>query len=258
MKNISLITLPEITRGRLDRITVFSDFLELAAIQISNKVDPVHYKERDERAKIISERYTETEHVEMDRYFEELFRQIKNNIDAGICEDILSRIFEESGFGRQGQNQSPPGLARLLAQISMGDNLKIPEKGFIELDEPTCGSGSLILGFAEAMTGKNLNYCEQLVVRATDTDPKCVCMAYIQLSLYGIPAVVIHGETLSLKEYTRWYTPTYIFGNWVWKCPIGFTDAKNTDDEMLKRMTDPLYNAIRHSMESSNIKEGKM
>jgi hypothetical protein len=127
----------------------------------------------------------------------------------------------------------------------MDNDFKIPEKGFITLDEPSCGSGSLVLAFAEAMTAKDLNYCEQLVVRATDIDPKCVHMAYIQLSLYGIPAVIIRGETLSLKEYTRWYTPMYILGNWVWKCPFSLTGGKSVDDEMLKRMTDPLYNAMR-------------
>jgi hypothetical protein len=58
MKQINLSKLPEITRGRFDRIKVFSDFLELAAIQISNNVDPVHYKQRDERAKQINELYT--------------------------------------------------------------------------------------------------------------------------------------------------------------------------------------------------------
>ena len=84
MKNINLNELPEITRGRFDRIKVFSDFLELAAIQISNKVDPVHYAERNERAKKINELYTKTEHTEMYRYFEELFRQIQENCDAGI------------------------------------------------------------------------------------------------------------------------------------------------------------------------------
>jgi hypothetical protein len=75
-------------------------------------------------------------------------------------------------------------------------------------------------------------------------------MAYIQLSLYGIPAVIIRGETLSLKEYTRWYTPAYILGNWVWKSPFSLTGGKSHDDEVLKRMTDPLYNALRSLTQS--------
>ena len=32
-------------------------------------------------------------------------------------------------------------------------------------------------------------------------------MAYIQLSLYGIPAVVIHGNTLTMETWSHWYTP---------------------------------------------------
>lgn len=32
-------------------------------------------------------------------------------------------------------------------------------------------------------------------------------MAYIQLCLYQIPAVVIHCNTLTMEEWSRWYTP---------------------------------------------------
>jgi len=39
-------------------------------------------------------------------------------------------------------------------------------------------------------------------------------MAYVQLSLYGIPAVVIHGNTLTLDEWSHWYTPLYILHGW--------------------------------------------
>ena len=42
---------------------------------------------------------------------------------------------------------------------------------------------------------------------AQDIDIRCVWMAYIQLSLYGIPAVVIHGNTMNMEEWDRWYTP---------------------------------------------------
>jgi hypothetical protein len=189
----------------------------------------------------------------MRRYFEEICRQIQQNTNAGICEDIISRVFEESGFARNSQEQSPLGLARVVAGVGMGSNFKIPEQGYITLDEPTCGSGSLILAYAEAMTANNLNYCEQLVVKASDKDPKCCHMAYIQLALYGIPAVVIHGDTILVKEFSRWYTPMYVIGNWVWKQPVGFTDGKNSDDEMLKRMTEPLYGAIRKIQNVYNL-----
>jgi hypothetical protein len=39
---------------------------------------------------------------------------------------------------------------------------------------------------------------------------RAVHMAYIQLSLLHVPAVVVHGNTLSLEEWGYWYTPAHI------------------------------------------------
>jgi hypothetical protein len=36
-------------------------------------------------------------------------------------------------------------------------------------------------------------------------------------SLLHIPALVIHGNSLSLEEFGRWYTPAHIMGGWSWK-----------------------------------------
>lgn len=106
----------------------------------------------------------------------------------------------------------------------------------------------MILAAAEVMMSKGLNYCEHLVVMATDSDPRCIHMAYIQLSLYGIPAVVIHGNTITLQEQTRWYTPMYILGKWVWRRPFSLSGERSADDELLKRETDPFYDAVRRAI----------
>ena len=75
----------------------------------------------------------------------------------------------------------------------------------------------MVLGFARAMLEAELNYCFQLFVLATDIDIKCVHMTYLQLSLYGIPAAVTHGNALTLEEWSRWETPVYIMHGWKWK-----------------------------------------
>jgi methylase of polypeptide subunit release factors len=90
----------------------------------------------------------------------------------------------------------------------------IGAKGYVELSEPCCGSGAMILGFAKAMLEKGYNYCAQLVVTATDVDLNCVYMAYLQLSLYGIPAIAIHGNSLTNEEFSRWYTPVHVMNGW--------------------------------------------
>lgn len=242
-KPINLSGITGITRGRLDRREVFADFAELFAMRISNRVDPVHFKTRYEQALILNEKYSESEHEQMDLYMQEIAHQIQGEVEVGKVSDILGRIFEENRFTRSGQDQTPSDLAKLLGQLTFCERSTIPEKGYFELDEPTCRA--LVLGAAEVMLSKGMNYCEHLVVRATDLDLRCVHMAYTQLSLYGIPAVVIHGNTLTLQEYSRWYTPMYILGKWVWRWPVSLDGTRSPTDELLKRISEPIYGAIR-------------
>jgi len=42
-------------------------------------------------------------------------------------------------------------------------------------------------------------------------------MAYVQFSLLHIPAVIIHGNTLSREKFGRWYTPAHIMDGWTRK-----------------------------------------
>ena len=60
---------------------------------------------------------------------------------------------------------------------------------------------------AGAMKRHKIDYQTKMRAVATDIDLKCVHMAYIQLSLYGIPAVIIHGNTLTVEEWSHWFTP---------------------------------------------------
>jgi hypothetical protein len=47
-------------------------------------------------------------------------------------------------------------------------------------------------------------------------------MAYLQLSLLHIPAVVILGNTLALEEREHWFTPAHILGGWSRKLRRGY------------------------------------
>jgi hypothetical protein len=42
-------------------------------------------------------------------------------------------------------------------------------------------------------------------------------MTYLQLSLLHVPAIVVHGNSLSLEEFGHWYTPAHILDGWNWK-----------------------------------------
>ena len=97
----------------------------------------------------------------------------------------------------------------------------------------------------DCLARRGINPSEQLVIQASDLDISCVQMTYIQLALYGVPAVVIRGDVLTLQEYDRWYTPAYLLGKWVWRAPQPFGTRMNESDERLKMLEEPMYAAFR-------------
>lgn len=162
--------------------------------------------------------------------------------------DVLGVIFHDLELHNKhkGQFFTPQNICDMMGKMSISKADKaIAERGYLTVCEPCCGSGAMILGFAKAMQECELDYQRQMVVTATDVDLKCVYMTYLQLSLYGIPAVVIHGNSLSMEEWSRWYTPVYLLNGWLWRESCGNKPIRYPEDETMKRASDPMYAAIR-------------
>jgi len=156
-------------------------------------------------------------------FFPEMLALLVAGLDEKVHttgpEDILGAIYHDMEFHNvyKGQYFTPQHVSDMMAKISFReDDQTIKENGYISVCEPTCGSGVMITSFCKAMKDAGYNYCNQLVVTAIDIDIKCVHMAYLQLSLYGVPAVVIHGNSLTLESWSRWYTPVYMLNGWVY------------------------------------------
>ena len=202
---------------------VFSDFVELSALAIANSADKKTdiWEAREKQYLEIIGKYSPDEQ----KLFPELFAYLVEALTYSLTwsnapVDILGEIFHELELHNQykGQFFTPQHICDFMGKIALGDSTEQVEKyGYIGLAEPACGSGAMVLGFAGAMLEAELNYCTQLVVEATDIDLKCVHMCYLQLALYGIPAVVIHGNTLTMERWSAWYTPVYIIHGWRWK-----------------------------------------
>lgn len=89
------------------------------------------------------------------------------------------------------------------------------------------GAGGMILSFAKALKEQNISYQQELLVEATDISDICVYMAYIQLSLYGIPAVVYCGNTLLQEIRFKLETPLFYLNYWKFRKFYN----QNTEDE---------------------------
>ena len=55
------------------------------------------------------------------------------------------------------------------------------------------------------MQDAEINYQQHLHVTAVDVDSRAAHMAYVQLALLNVPAVVIVGNTLTLEEREHGY-----------------------------------------------------
>ncbi len=229
---------------------VFEDFLAMSAISFSNAVDWVHREEREAQYMEIVGRYSKDE---LDLFPQMLACLVEElEIHAEQPTDVLGAIFHELELHNKykGQFFTPQNVCDMMGAMSFGEGDKsIAANGYINLCEPCAGSGAMILGFAKAMKKNGYDFNRQMVVSATDVDLKCVFMTYLQLSLYGIPAVVIHGNTLTMQEWSRWYTPVYMLEGWIWRQACGNIDKRYPEDEAMKRTSDPLYAAIRKTEE---------
>jgi hypothetical protein len=100
--------------------------------------------------------------------------------------------------------------------MSFGDQARgiIEERGFVRAMEPAVGGGAMVIALARALRAQGINYQQHLHVTAVDIDIRAVHMAYAQLSLLHIPAMVIHGDTLRIEEWSHWRTPAHFLGGW--------------------------------------------
>lgn len=197
---------------------VFSDFVEMGAISLSNAVDLTNRETREARYMEVIKRYRADELQAFPKMLAELTLALEHK-----PEDVLGRSFHDLELHNKwaGQYFTPYPLCQMMAKMTLTDSgdieAKIKERGFLTAQEPACGSGAMVIALAQEMYAASINYQQHLHVTAVDVDTKCVHMAYLQFSLLHIPAIIVHGNSLSLEEYAHWYTPAHIMGGWTWK-----------------------------------------
>lgn len=196
------------------RWEVYSHFIQMFAIAISNQVDKSHFDEREKEYFTLINKYRKEDTIQFPKMIAFLVQAISSAEDDPY--DILGSMFHEMELQNawRGQFFTPQYICDLMAAITVGNDNIANEKGYITVCEPTCGSGAMLLGMAKQVLMQGLSISDNFVAYATDIDLRCVHMTYIQLSLYGIPAVVTHGNSLTLEEWSHWYTPAYVLGNW--------------------------------------------
>ncbi|WP_424863021.1 N-6 DNA methylase [Streptomyces sp. MMS24-I29] len=191
---------------------VFEDFVEMAALAVRNAVDRVGRARREEQYRLTAGRYTREQ---LGRFAEALALVVETmGEDPG---DVLGRLYMELELGNKhiGQFYTPHDVSRLTAAMSAeAFAAEIAEQGFIRLYEPACGAASLVIAVTQELRQSGFDYQMQLHVTAEDIAPQAVHMAYINLALLHVPAVVHRRDTLTQKTFDTWHTPAHVFGGW--------------------------------------------
>ena len=231
---------------------IWQDWLSLMAISISNAVEYHALQERNEEYARIISKYDKTD---FDK-FVELFTYLVMALEScnGVYKDLLGEIYHALKLNNENNGEffTPMHIADFMANISFIDSeYDLASKGFISMSEPTCGSGVMVIAMANSIIQAGYDVSKSLIAVCTDINLICVKMAYVQLSLIGVPAVVIHGNSLSMEEWSRWYTPTHCWFNWLYYFTHGKVGRLLTEEEYRTKLIWDVLKEVCSSNECS-------
>ncbi|MBR0287781.1 MAG: hypothetical protein IJQ82_02260 [Selenomonadaceae bacterium] len=224
------------------RYNVFNDFSHMAALSIANSSDPYNLvnpqsvvEEREKQYKNIIGKYK----PELQNRFGDMYAELALEMETycpNHLTDVLGELFMELGFGDQwkGQCFTPQSVCDMMGMMNFNDvdrlQTLIDDKGFVTVNDGTVGAGAIILGAANGMTYHGFNPQKQMLAIVNDIDERCIHMCYIQLSLYGLPAIVQRQNTLTLETFgAAWYTPMFVFGGWTLRAWRMFKDDEQSE-----------------------------
>ena len=199
------ISLFKDTGRHLGRWEVFSDFLSLAASELD--MARIRTPESMEHCRKICARYEAADIANM----QEMFCLMVCALEAKF-HDFLGAIFMELDLGDnfRGQYFTPYSVQCLMARMLMpGVRDTIRREGIATVSDPACGAAGMLIAYAECLLEADINPSMHMFGSCIDIDPVAADMAFIQLSLLGIAAEVVTGNTLTMQIRRVRYTPVF-------------------------------------------------
>ena len=198
----------EISSGAYSPQVVFFDWMQCLALSISNTCTLIHndlWKKREEQYLSTIRKYDKEARYKMSDMVGMLTATYE---DTGLS-DVLGEVYMESVGGNKntGQFFTPYHVSLACAELVVPKNINDDR---IPLHEPSCGSGGMVVATAQVLQKRGINYQKTLDVVCQDLDWSAVYMCYVQLSLLGIKAIVVEGDTLA-EPYKKGYPKARVF-----------------------------------------------
>lgn len=194
--------------GSRSSFQVFSDWVKCTALSIAQSV---YYSEKREK------QFLETIAEYPKDEFSKMVGMLVETFEDKFC-DVLGNLFMMSGWGNKNTGQFFTPYSLSLACANLQDYSK---EDIVEMNEPSAGAGGMVIAVAQTMKEQGVNYQNKLRVVAQDLDWNALYMCYIQLSLLGIDAKCVQGDTLENKKSENiaenvFLTPMYLLNGCAW------------------------------------------
>ncbi len=118
--------------------------------------------------------------------------------------DFLGCVLQELSLNDKsyrGQCFTPAEVSECMAQMALV-GLERPQGRRLSISEPACGCGAMVIAVAKYLKQQEYGPGD-FYVHAVDVDHRCAEATYLQCSLLDIPAIVEHGNTLTLETFKQ-------------------------------------------------------
>jgi len=184
----------QIARTKSSTVGVFSDLCRVAACALAMGSREKEYLE-------VARNYSRDELSDLSRAMALLVQEMEAAPFTDLLGEYYLGIAPHSSKQTRGEFFTPPAISKLMARLVMDvDEVKSAGKP-VTVNEPACGSGGMILALGEQFAPGSVDL---LRVTAQDINPVAADMAYINLTLWGIPAKIVLGDTIRMTVTAEW------------------------------------------------------
>jgi hypothetical protein len=218
---------------------VFSDWVTMCCMTLANATGLQNawmrddaWQERESTFLKTQQRYqSKTQRDAFGRMLGMLMSGAAQSREQGEFPDILGDTFEALELMNEyaGQFFTPQDVARLMVLQTVDEAFLrglLETQRYVTVCDPCVGSARTLLPVVELYHRCRIDWTHHLLLHGDDLDWRCVCMTYVTLSLYDVPAIVRHMNTLSNDVYCSLRTPVVqLRGFWFAKRQRAFAGA---------------------------------
>ena len=187
----------------------FALLMEIMSITLANVVRTPQWEEREQQYLRLIKGVDVSTTTKAFAYIMEWFGKQAEPVD------LLGPFHTWVGMDNSGSGQffTPWSVAVMMSEISLGteEAMKavIAKKGYATINDPTCGASGMLVAAANVLQRKDIDYTKSAAFYGQELMPTTARTCFVQCALYGMPAVIGHGDTLRMTTIETFVTPAF-------------------------------------------------